>query len=139
MPDLDTYKLELDAAISSAINNGDFKVIGSTLITRAAIAEIQQTSSSSVSVITSVNETNPSVTTESSIVLAANSNRKDALIINTGTVDVFLSRGGTAVAGKGIVLKSGGSAYEINGSNLYKGAITAIASSATNLLVSEGV
>lgn len=138
MPDLDTYKLELDAAINSAINNGDFKVIGSTLITRAAIADIQQTSSSNTPVITSVTETAPSVTTTSSTILAANFNRKEALIINTGTVDVFLSRGGTAVVGRGIVLKAGGSAYEINGSNLYRGAINAISSAATSLLVSEG-
>ncbi len=137
MADLDTYRIELDGAI----NSGEPKSIGSSLILRAAIANIQQTSGSATApvVVTSVAETNPPVTATSSTILAANPNRKDALIINTGTVDIFLSRGGTAVAGRGIVLKAGGSAYEINGSNLYKGAINAIASSSASLLVSEGV
>lgn len=138
MADLDTIRISLDNQINTAINDNNFNGIGSTLVTRAAIANIQQTSTS-VSVITSVSETTASITTASSTILAANPNRKEALIINTGTVDVFLSRGGTAVAGRGIVLKAGGSAYEINNSNLYKGAINAIASSATSLLVSEGV
>ena len=138
MPDLDTYRTELD----NAINSGEPKSIGSSLILRAAIASIQQTAGSvtiAPVVVTSVAETTPTVTTTSSTILAANPNRKDALIINTGAVDVFLSRGGTAVASRGIILKAGGSAYEINGSNLYKGAVNAIASAATSLLVSEGV
>ena len=141
MADLDTYKLSLDADINTAINANRFNAIGSTLITRAAIAAIQQTSGNVTIepiVTMSVIETTPSVTDTSSTILAANPNRKDALIINTGTVDIFLSRGGTAVIGRGIVLKAGGSAYEINGSNLFKGAINAIAASATSSLVSEG-
>lgn len=147
MADLDTFKSELDSDINNAINNKQFRAVGGYLILRAAIAAIQQTAGTvtiAPVVITSVTETTPVVTTSSSTILAANPNRKDALIINTSAVDIYLSRGGTAVIGKGIVLKAAtngnsGSAYEINSSNLFKGDIRAIAASSTSPLVSEGV
>lgn len=139
MADLDTLKADLDNQILAGLNSQDYKVIATPLTARAAIASIQRSPGTTSSEITSVSETAPSVSTASSIILAANLNRKDALIINTGTTDIYISRSGTTVIGRGILLKAGGSVYEINSTNLYKGAISAIASAATSLLVCEGV
>ena len=144
MADLDTYKTVLDVDIATGLNTVDgFRLVASSLLLRAAIASIQQTpgsgGSSAPVFATTVTETITPVTTSSSVILAANPSRKDALIINMGTVDVFLSRSGTSVLNQGIILKAGGSVYEINSTNLYRGAISAIASAATSLLVSEGI
>lgn len=134
MPNLDTYKTELDGDILNAAS----KDLGNFLFIRAAIAAIQQTAGQ-VTVTTTVTETIPSVPIAGAVALAANVNRKGALIINISATDVFLSLSGTATLNKGIPLKAGGGAYEINTTNLYRGVISAIASAATSLLVSEGV
>lgn len=86
-----------------------------------------------------VSETTVMVTTSDTLLLVANASRKDALIINNSNSDVFISRGLTAVINRGILLRANGGFYEINLLNLYKGKISAIATSgAVSLMVSEG-
>lgn len=97
-------------------------------------------STSSANVITTATHTSVNVSASSFSVLPANANRKYALIINNSTVDVTICLGAVATLNVGIILKANGGAYEINNSNLYTGAISAIAASATGALaVTEGV
>lgn len=96
--------------------------------------------SSETPVITSVTETVVSVALTNTPLLSANSARKDAILINNSPNDVYLSRGGTAVANQGIYLQPNGGVYEINTNNLFQGAISAIAVGAvTPIMTSEGV
>ncbi len=67
-----------------------------------------------------------SVTTSSQIVLAANEQRKYAIIINTSNTDVWLRLGSSAVVGQGIFVAKNGFAYEIDQNNLYVGNVYAI-------------
>lgn len=82
---------------------------------------------------------NVSVSDSSTSVLAANPNRKNAVIVNYGANDVCIARGGTAAFGQGIYLAAG-NGYEITAENLYQGAIHAICASgkSTTLAVEEG-
>lgn len=84
--------------------------------------------------------TTASVSGTSGLALAANANRKTALIYNNGATDAFLAVGAAAVAGAGILVKATGGVYEINSTNLTLGAVNCItASSTTSLSVFEGV
>jgi hypothetical protein len=55
------------------------------------------------------------------------------------TDEVFINYGGMAELGKGITLMRGGGSYEINLSNLYRGAISAIAANPLTLTGIEAV
>ena len=79
------------------------------------------------------------VTTGSAIVLAPNRNRSYALLINDSDTIIYLMKGKTAVAHRGIRLNAEGGSYEISSVNLYKGEIAAIHAGAGNkvLLVNE--
>jgi hypothetical protein len=78
--------------------------------------------------------------TTSSTLLAANTNRKNAVFTNYGATGAFIRRGTPAVAGQGIYLAPNGGTYEINQTNLYKGIVTCItASGTTTIAVEEGV
>ena len=83
------------------------------------------------------------VTSATNVVLAANANRKYALIINNSDEEIFLALGTAAVAARGILLLSKGSSYEISAmqGNLYLGAINGIHAGAGNkqVLATEGV
>lgn len=77
-------------------------------------------------------ETSSSVTVASSTsteILGKNTGRIYAAIVNDGDTDVYLSLGGTAVAGEGIRLNANGGTYEINPDNLFIGAVNGIATS----------
>lgn len=82
------------------------------------------------------------VTTTSGTVLAANANRKYALLINDSDVIVYLAFGGAAVASQGVRLNPGGGSYEMRLGNgeVYTGRIEAIHADTGNklLLVTEG-
>jgi hypothetical protein len=83
----------------------------------------------------------PSIADTGTIALAANTNRKGAVIINrsaTNPVDLFF--GAVAAYGVGLPLVPGQS-YEINSTNLYTGVVRAITSSGNTaiLAVAEGV
>lgn len=91
-------------------------------------------------VITTCTRSSAAVTSTSSTVLAANANRKSAVLSNAGNVDIFLSRGATAAGGQGILLKANGGNYEITPLTLYAGVLSAATASGTSsLAIEEGV
>lgn len=74
------------------------------------------------------------------LVLAGNPNRRSAVLVNVGGADVYLAIGRTAEPGKGIYLKAGGGAYEINATNLTHAPIHAITATGEGALcLHEGV
>lgn len=90
-------------------------------------------------IITTCTSSSASVTSTSSAALASNSSRKYAVITNTGSIDVWLHPGLTAVSGQGILLKPNGS-FEIDSTNLYPGVVAAVTTSGTtSLAITEGV
>lgn len=68
-----------------------------------------------------------SVGTSSTSVLSAAAGRKWASIVNDSDNVVYLSLGGTAVLNEGIRLNSNGGSFVISATNLYTGAVNAIA------------
>lgn len=83
--------------------------------------------------------TKVSVGVASTAVLVANTTRKYAIFVNDSANVIYLSLSGTAVINEGIRLNASGGAFEVNSTNLYQGAISAIATGAgSNLTVCEG-
>lgn len=83
-----------------------------------------------------------SISTTSAAVLAANTSRRYALLVNDGVADVYLNLGGTAVVNTGIRLAGNGGSFEVGPAfgNLFRGAINGITVSGTStVLVTEGV
>lgn len=79
--------------------------------------------------------------TASSAMLAANPNRKYALITNDGTVAAYIALGtAAAVLNEGIRLAANGGSYEMSrgAANVYSGAIQGIASVNAKVLTFEG-
>lgn len=74
--------------------------------------------------------TRPNVTTSSSTILAANTSRKYAYIMNNSGSTIYIKFGAAAVLNQGIPITSGGM-FEINKNNLFLGAINAIKSGGT--------
>ena len=88
--------------------------------------------------------TRPNVTTTSGVVLAANANRKYALMRNPNPVDVFVSKGATAVVGQQRAIPANGGVWTMSAAlgNLSTGAIVAVHGAAGvtyQLEVIEGV
>jgi len=79
-----------------------------------------------LSEFTSVTNTAVSVGDTSTTILAANANRKYALIVNDSDTNIYLALGAAAAVNSGIRLNANGGAFEINWANLYKGAIYGI-------------
>ena len=80
-----------------------------------------------------------SVGTATTVVLAANANRKYALIVNDSDTVVYLAIGAAAVLNSGIRLNAGGGSYEVNWTNLHALAINGISSIAAKIVtVTEG-
>ena len=68
-------------------------------------------------------------------VLAANSRRLYAEIVNSSTNGIWLNFGETAVAGEGIYLAPNGFSFVINSEFMWRGTVTAIAAAgAANVL-----
>jgi len=67
-----------------------------------------------------------SVRTTSDLILNTNSKRLYASFVNNSDEVIYLEKGKAAVVGQGIALYPMGGSYEINLSNLYRGAIYAI-------------
>ena len=89
--------------------------------------------------IETVTDTAVLVLEVTTVVLAANPNRADAVFVNDSNQPIYLARGNAAVMNAGIRLNAGGGSYEINRDNLFLGAINAIATGGDkNLTVSEG-
>lgn len=67
--------------------------------------------------------------------LAANSRRLYAEIVNSSDVGVWLNFGAAAVIGTGIYLGPNGWSYEINSENMWRGTVTAIAAAGAGKVV----
>jgi hypothetical protein len=98
--------------------------------------------SQSAASVTAYTHTTPAITDAGATVLAANTARKGAIIVNRSSVDtveLFLTTPFGAY-GTGLPLAPG-QPYEINSTNLYVGAITARTATGitVNLAVVEGV
>jgi len=77
------------------------------------------------------------VSSTSQLIIPANPNRQQVTLINTSLTDeAYINYGGMASLGQGITLMRGGGSYEINLSNLYRGAISAISA---NPLILTGI
>ena len=88
----------------------------------------------------STTNTSVSVGSSSTSILVANTSRKTATFVNDSDEVIYLTLGEyDAIMNKGIRLNANGGSYEINVTNLYNGAITAICTSGSkNLCVTEG-
>ncbi len=76
----------------------------------------------------------------STVALAFNGHRVNAVFVNDSDQVIYISRGNAAVIGDGIRLNPNGGSYEIDDTNLWRGAVNAIcALGDANLCVSEGV
>lgn len=81
-----------------------------------------------------------SLSTVNQIILPPNANRLLVTLVNTSrTHDAYIAYGGVAQRGYGITLVRGGGTHEINLTNLYRGAIAAIADGPVVLTGLEGV
>ena len=67
------------------------------------------------------------VTDQSQVVLVPNPARLSAVFVDVDANNsVFLARGTSATANRGIALMSGGGTYEIDARNLYRGPVSAV-------------
>jgi hypothetical protein len=78
------------------------------------------------------------VQSTSTQLLASNSARKYAHIINNSSTPVFIQFGAAAVTGRGIKLTVG-AMYTMSGYELFLGAINAISTTTTNIDILEGI
>ena len=103
----------------------------------------QGTQPVSVAAYTTPTHTAVNVTTSSGAVLAANANRKYALLINDSDTTIYMKLGAAAVVNQGIRLNANGGSYEMSTlfGNLYTGAIYGIHGGSGNkaILIVEGV
>jgi len=93
-------------------------------------------------VYTTPTATQPSIAATTTTVLAANTNRLYALIVNDSVETVYIKLGAAAVLNQGIRLNALGGSYEMSKKfgNLYTGVINGIGTSgAAVLVVTEGV
>ncbi|MEO0537679.1 MAG: hypothetical protein AAF215_27930 [Cyanobacteria bacterium P01_A01_bin.123] len=105
----------------------------------AAKEEITTLPSHSPVITTAQNYAVP-VGTQSATALTLNPHRKQATFVNrSNTETVWLSYAPMAELGKGLELRPRGGAYEINNSNPYQGAVSAIASGNAELSIMEAV
>jgi len=82
--------------------------------------------------------TNVSVGLTTTVVLAHNTGRKYALLVNDSDQAIYLGLGTAAVMNKGIRLSANGGALEIDGPAPFRGAVNAICLSGTkNLTIFE--
>lgn len=93
--------------------------------------------------LTAITHSVLTVTTTSQQVLAANPDRKYAMLINDSDTVIYIKIGAPAVVGEGIRLNPNGGSYEMSSAigNLHTGAINAIhgGTGTKNLLIAEGV
>lgn len=76
----------------------------------------------------------------STLVLAANGHRANAIFINDSDETIYLARGHAAVLNGGIRLNANGGSYEMDVDNMFRGIVYAIcASGQKNLCVCEAV
>jgi len=86
--------------------------------------------------------TAPEIGASSTLVIAANTNRKYLCLINDSSEEIYINIGGTAAVNTGIRIPASGGSYEMSSKlgNLSTAAIAGIcASGGMTLLVTEGV
>lgn len=89
--------------------------------------------------ITTQTPTAVAVQAVTTVVLAANPSRRSAVFVNDSNKPIYLSLGAAAVLHEGIMLPVATGKFEINDSNLYLGAVNAIAEGGDKVLtVTEG-
>jgi len=74
------------------------------------------------------------VTTASILVLPSNTRRRYGAIHNSGSAGIWLSLGVAAVAGTSIYVPPNGGAFVLEGENLWRGEVYAIAASGSNVI-----
>lgn len=80
------------------------------------------------------------INTDSRVILPANPKRQQVTLVNRSlTEEVFINYGSSSQMNRGITLMRGGGSYEINMSNLYRGAISAVSSGNASLTGIEAV
>ena len=80
---------------------------------------------------------NVSITTASTRVVATSTARESFIAVNDGAYDMYLCRADVCAVNTGILLNARGGTYEMEASDAYSGSITAIASGGTsNLAIS---
>ena len=83
--------------------------------------------------------TNAIITTVSSVVVAANRNRKYLYLTNIGARDIWIGLGNTVSVDKGILIDKNGGRFSITSDNQCYDAINAIVANATSTLaIHEG-
>jgi hypothetical protein len=100
------------------------------------------TMSDGTGIITTMTHTQPSIAAQTTAALAANPLRLYALIVNDSNETIYINLGAAAVLNQGIRLNASGGSYEMSKKfgNLYVGAINAISTSGSKVLVvTEGV
>ena len=97
----------------------------------------------SVAAYTTPTHTAVNVITSSGAVLAANANRKYALLVNDSDTTIYIKLNAAAVVNQGIRLNANGGSYEMSTlfGNLYTGAIYGIHGGSGNkaILIVQGV
>ena len=79
------------------------------------------------------------VSTTSAVVLGTNNNRLYALLVNDSDTVIYLKLGATAVNNSDIRLNASGGSYEIDWTNLFRGAIYGISTAdAKKIALIEG-
>jgi len=78
--------------------------------------------------------TKVSVANTTTAVLTAEARRRYALFVNDSDEVIYLSLSDTAVLNEGIRLNASGGSYEINGTNMYVGDVSAISTSGSKNL-----
>jgi hypothetical protein len=74
------------------------------------------------------------VTTDNSLLLPANPQRKHLVLINKGSEPIYINYGLVATPEYGITLMPSGGSYEINTTNLYKGVLSAVSENSGSIL-----
>jgi hypothetical protein len=137
-PTANTLQARLKA-ILDALNSG-IEVSGPLTDAELRAAAVQVAINGSLATVTHSVAT---VTTATGAALAANVNRKYALLVNDSDTVIYIKIGANAVANQGIRLNANGGSYEMSNAlgNLNTGAINAIHAGSGNktLLVTEGV
>lgn len=120
---------------------GEFVPIGELLATEQG----QQDIIDALNINTGLNTANSVLNTfatiglTSTLVLAANSQRRWLFLVNDSDENIYVSLGSAAVVGSGILLTPGGGALTLDTASMFAGDVYAIcASGGKNLTVSEG-
>jgi len=135
-----TYLARLNVNLSTLATQATLASILARLNVNLSTVATQTTLASVLASLVTHKYTTPAnaginVAATSTLILAANSDRKYAAIVNDSDKDIYLGIGAAAVLHKGIPLNAGGGSYEITWANLYTGALYGIHGGTGNKVV----